>query len=419
MFGLEPALHLTRALDVRGALAAGAGVGSPRAARQRALLRWQIAISAGFFIIATMFVKYTIEEARHDPGVDMERLGVSVLDFRTQARDEAQVRRMLDRVIEEGRNDPSIEAMSVSTGMPFGLPAGMRVALSAPEQGDDRFPATGIAATPSIFRTLGVPIVRGRAFDDRDHAAAPPVVVVSAFTARRIFGTIDAVGRRLVLQGRPRTPTATVIGVARDTDVRQVLFEPRPFVYLPLAQHYDPFLTVAVRSTGNASRAVRSLRDALGRADPDLPVEMTDTGRVILTGPYVFLRSAGMAAIALGALTLLLAMAGLYGIQSHLVARRTREIGVRMSFGASAEQIRRMVLRDGYRPVLDGLTFGLCIGVVGRAILRAYVEIDVPIVDPWMLLVTPIPLLLAALFACYLPAHRAARVDPNVALRCE
>jgi putative ABC transport system permease protein len=419
VFGLEPALHLTRALDVRGALAAGAGVGSPRARRQRALLRWQVAISAGFFIIATMFVKYTIAEARHDPGIDMERLGVSVLNFRTQPWDEARVRRTLDRVIEAGRNDPSVEALSVSTGMPFGLAAGMRLALLAPGQGDDRYPATGIAATPSIFRTLGVPIVRGRGFDDRDHAAAAPVVVISAFTARRIFGTIDAVGRQLVLWGRPGTPAATVIGVARDTDVGQVLWEPRPFVYLPLAQQYDPALAVTVRSTGDATRAVRSLREALRRADPDLPAEVTDTARVVLTGPYVFIRSAGMAAIELGALTLLLAMVGLYGIQSHLVAHRTREIGVRMSFGASAAQIKRMVLRDGYRPVLDGLVFGLSIGLVGRAIVRAYMELDVSIVDPWMLLVAPIPLLLAAFFACYLPAHRAAGVDPSVALRCE
>lgn len=419
VFGLEPALQLTRSLDVRGALAAGAGVGSPRARRQRTLLRWQVAISAGFFIIATMFVKYTIEEARHDAGIDMERLGVAVLNFQTQPWDEARVRRTLDRVLEQGRNDPSVEALSVSTGMPFGLPTVMRFALSAPELGDDRYTATGIAATPSIFRTLGVPIVRGRGFDDRDHAAAAPVVVISAFTARRIFGTIDVVGRQLVLRGRPRTPTATVIGVARDTDVRQLLFEPRAFVYLPLAQHYDPSLAVAVRSTGDASRAVRSLREALGRADPDLAVEVTDTGRAVLTGPYVFVRAAGFAALTLGALTLLLAMAGLYGIQSHLVAHRTREIGVRMSFGASAAQIKRMVLKDGYRPVVDGLAFGLLIGVAGRAIARAYLELDVSVVDPWMLLVTPIPLVLAALFACYLPARRAASVDPSVALRYE
>jgi putative ABC transport system permease protein len=92
---------------------------------------------------------------------------------------------------------------------------------------------------------------------------------------------------------------------------------------------------------------------------------------------------------------------------------------VRMSLGATAGQIKRMVLVDGYRPVLDGLIFGLSIGLVGRAIARAYLELDVAIVDPWMLVVTPIPLICAAFFACYLPARRAAAVDPNVALRSE
>jgi len=130
-------------------------------------------------------------------------------------------------------------------------------------------------------------------------------------------------------------------------------------------------------------------------------------------------RAAGLAALALGALTLLLAMVGLFGIQSHMVAHRTREIGVRMSFGASAAQIERMVLKDGYRPVLEGLAVGLVIGLVGRQLVISYLDVDVSVVDPWMLLVVPIPLILAAFCACYLPARRAAGVDPNVALRHE
>jgi ABC-type antimicrobial peptide transport system permease subunit len=164
---------------------------------------------------------------------------------------------------------------------------------------------------------------------------------------------------------------------------------------------------------------VAALREAVRRADPDIAVDTIGTGRTVLAGPFQMLRGLGLTAIGLGAVTLLLAMAGLYGIQSHVIANRTREIGVRMSFGATAGQIKRMVLLDGYRPVLDGLVFGLSIGLVGRAIARAYLELDVAIVDPWMLVVTPIPLMAAAFFACYLPARRAAAVDPNVALRCE
>jgi ABC-type antimicrobial peptide transport system permease subunit len=107
---------------------------------------------------------------------------------------------------------------------------------------------------------------------------------------------------------------------------------------------------------------------------------------------------------------------GLFGIQSHIVAGRTREIGVRISCGATAGHIRKMVLKDGYRPVVEGLALGLFIGLTGRAIVRAYLDIDPSIIDPWVLLLVPIPLVLAAGCACYLPAHRAASVDPNVAL---
>ena len=146
---------------------------------------------------------------------------------------------------------------------------------------------------------------------------------------------------------------------------------------------------------------------------------MIGTGRQVLAGPFALVRGLGMSALALGAITLVLAMVGLFGIQSHIVTNRTREIGVRMSMGATAGQIKRMVLRDGYGPVIDGLAYGLIVGLGGRAIVRSYLELDVAIVDPWMLVITPLPLILAAFFACYLPARRAARVDPNLALRQE
>jgi putative ABC transport system permease protein len=408
---------------VNAGLAAGGGsVGAPRASRQRALLRWQVAISAGFFIIATMFMRYTLAEARHDSGVELDRLGVSVINFRGQSWDEPRVRQTLDHVLDHVRKDPAVESVALSTGMPFGLSSG-RVTLSAagrPPLDARDSGAIGIAATPSFFRTLGISILRGRDFDDRDQPGSAAVAIVSEFTARRFFGTTEAVGRQLDIRwsaARTSAPLATVIGVARDTDVGRVFGNPDSVVYQPFSQRYDPLLMIAARSTGDPALAARAIRDAIHRTDPDIAVEVSGTGRVVLAGPFVFLRAAGLAALALGALTLLLAMVGLFGIQSHLVAYRTREIGVRMSLGASGAQIKAMVLRQGYRPVVEGLAIGLFIGLAGRAIVRAYLDVDVSVVDPWMLGVVPMPLLLAAFCACYLPAHRAARVDPNVALR--
>jgi putative ABC transport system permease protein len=208
-----------------------------------------------------------------------------------------------------------------------------------------------------------------------------------------------------------------VVGVARDTDVWSVLGDPHPVAWVPFTQRYDSFVTVTLRASGEASAAVAALRDALRAADPDLAVSVIGTGRSVLAGPLEFVRGLGLTTLGLGALTLLLAMAGLFGIQSHIVARRTREIGVRMSFGATTKQIRWMVLKDGSKPVIEGMLLGLTTGLIGRVFVRNYLEVDVPVLDPWSLLVVPVPLMLASYCACYLPARRAASVDPNVALR--
>jgi putative ABC transport system permease protein len=417
VFGLEPAVQLTRESDLRGELASTAA-GTARGRRQRLLLRWQVAIAAGFFIVATMFIKYTVAEARHDSGVELERLAVSSVNFSTQQQDEARVRRTIERVLETVRDDAAVEAAAASVGLPFGAANTPRLTISLTGARDDAsYAATGVAATPGIFRTLGVPILSGRGFDDRDEGDARPVAVISEFGARQLFGTANAVGRQFVMQPA-RTPTVTVIGVARNTDVRSILADPQALVYVPLGQHFDPsVLTFTVRRSARGGSPVRALQAALRRADPDLAVDGIGTGRTMLAAIYVFLTVVGMSALALGGVTLLLAMAGLFGIQSHLVGQRTKEIGVRMSLGASARQIQWMVLRDGCWPVVDGLALGVFIGLAGRAIVRARMQIDMAIVDPWMLIAVPIPLIIAAFCACYFPARRAASVDPNVALR--
>jgi predicted lysophospholipase L1 biosynthesis ABC-type transport system permease subunit len=211
--------------------------------------------------------------------------------------------------------------------------------------------------------------------------------------------------------------TATIVGIADDTDTTH-FFARRSgdTAYMPLAQEYSPWITLVARAA-SPSTASRGLRAGVHSAAPDLGIDYISSGRTALAGPFVFLRAAALIAVSLGALTLLLSMVGLYGVQSHIVAHRTREIGVRMSLGATAAQVRAMVLKDGYKPVLQGLAIGLFIGIAGRAIVRSYIAVEVAVFDPWMLLLVPVPLLFAAFFACFLPARRASRVDPNVALR--
>ncbi len=430
VFGLEPALQLTRKKSVREDLDAGAGNPTiPRARRQRTLLRWQAAISAGFFIIATLCIRQVIAGASHDSGVDIDRLGVATIDLYAQRWDESRARRGLQRVLEQARREPGVEAVAVSTGLPFGTTMTLFAELSTTDKPlttrnyAEHETAILISASPDFFRTSGISILRGRGFDDRDDAAASPVVVVSESTARQMFGTADAVGRELLLRrdflgAKPEQPvkTASIVGVAEDTDTTHFLSRRGNTVYTPFAQEYSPFVTLVVRAPDPAT-ALGALRAAVRKADPDLAVAQAATGRAMLTGMYLLLRGLGIAALSLGAITLLLAMVGLYGVQSHILAYRTREIGVRMSLGATARQIERMALKDGYRPVLEGLVIGLFIGLAGRIIIRSVVIAPITIVDPWMLAVAPVALISAAFWACYLPARRASRVDPNVALR--
>jgi len=156
---------------------------------------------------------------------------------------------------------------------------------------------------------------------------------------------------------------------------------------------------------------------AIRGVDPELAVTASGTGSTILSGPYFLLRIIGSLATGLGLLALVLAMAGLYGVLSHLVARRTREIGIRIAVGADRSRIFALILRDGLRPVVKGLVLGLGAGVLVRFALRAAVFTEISPVDPLVFGLVPIPFVIAALAACYVPASRASRVDPNVALR--
>ena len=449
VFGLEPAFQLTRERALRDGLAVSSGnVGVPKAKRQRSLVRWQVAISTGFFILAALSVKYTVAEARHDSGVDLDRLAVATMNFWRQQWDGERPRLAVRRVLEELEKDAAVESAAVSTGVPFGSTGTAIYFMATPEkpivsEGTFRW-GPGIAGTPRIFQTLGIRTLRGRTFDDRDDASAAPVAVISERTALNLFGTADAVGRPMIIKPRAAAPekrsvarrlalpstatpaqtsdatrTVRIVGVVSDTDVLQLFGDQGDIVYLPLAQEPAamPFAIALARTHDDPSAGVRALRNAISRANPDLAIESLGTGLGTLGGPTVILRAATGFALVLGGLTLVLAMVGLFGVQSHGVAHRTREIGVRMSFGATAVQIRGLVLKDGYRPVVQGILLGIFIGLVGRGLARAFLWEKIELVDAWMVFAVPIPMILAAFLACWWPAQRASRVDPNVALR--
>jgi ABC-type antimicrobial peptide transport system permease subunit len=208
------------------------------------------------------------------------------------------------------------------------------------------------------------------------------------------------------------------VGVAADSDRPTWDRRGESFVFVPWAQRYDA--TVPVIFTARArhpAAAVALMRSTIRAVDPDLAISAAGTGAVLLQGPLFLLRVIAGMATSLGAMSLVLAMVGLFGVLSHIVLRRTREIGIRLALGARRGQIFRLILQDGLHPVGKGIVLGLTIGAGARVAVRSWIVTDISAFEPLVFVLIPIPFVLAALVACYLPAARASRVDPNVALR--
>jgi putative ABC transport system permease protein len=423
--GLWPAWQSTRA-DLRQTLGTGALSTPAKWRLHRNLIAWQVAGSVAMVLVALMCARVVGAMSGRDPGVDYRHLAVAQVNFAVNGDDEARSRALLDQIVADVRRQPGVMSISVSAGLPFGVMA-PSVVITPTEQPFTALRDVGeytqrISATPEIFATLGMSIVRGRAFTDRDDAASPRVVILSEGIARAVFKTTDIVGRSVMLNLWQRLQqgavpeTCTIVGISKDTDTFMLGRRGNPVLFVPFAQHYDAGLVVSVRSS-NPTRGAAQLGTALRRADPQLAASSIGTGSTVLAGPLFLLRIVTSLAAGLGSMALVLAMVGLYGVLSHVVARRTREIGIRLAIGADRRQIFGLILGDGVRPVLMGLLIGLFAGLLMRLVLRATIVTGISPFDATVFLIVPIPFAFAALAACYVPAARASRVDPNVALR--
>jgi putative ABC transport system permease protein len=422
VFGLEPAFALTGRRAAASLAEGAATFGAGRNARQRAFIRWQVAISVCFFLIAATIVRVVARVSTHDSGIPIHELAIASIGAASHTTDD-QIRRALTRGAEIARQRADLTSVAIANGMPYGISmtpfARMTIQDGPPKTGPND--STGmISASPEIFRTLGMAIMRGRQFDDRDSISTAHVTVINELTATQLFGSLDAaMGKTIRLQpwARGEYVPFTVIGVVQQTDTGSVMSRRGRLVFVPLHEGFSRYYALVARTTGRPAGAARALQDALRTADPDVGTGMSGPAEWLVATSYVVGRLVAALAGGLGLLTLTLAMIGLYGVQVQTVVFRTREMGIRMALGAAAAQIKSMVLRDGIRPVIEGVALGFLFAAVTRGLIRALLDERVQIIDPAVFASVPIPFAIAALIACYLPARRAARVDPNVALR--
>jgi putative ABC transport system permease protein len=272
---------------------------------------------------------------------------------------------------------------------------------------------------PGYFNTMRTAILRGRAFTDADNQNAPRVAIISQEMANRFWPNQDPLGKRFRM-AKSSDSFLEVVGVARDTKVVNPVPWTIPYFYVPVAQHYIPELALQVRSSLPPGTLLHQVEEQIHALEPDLAVSdvMTMEQQIEGANGFFLFNLGARTAGGPGVLALLLAVIGIYGVVSYAVNQRTHEIGVRMAIGAQQRDILSMVLRQGLLLVVIGAAAGIVASlIVAHAVTHFLMGVSPS--DPLTFVGVSALLGSAAMLACYLPAHRATRVDPIIALRCE
>ena len=418
VFGLAPALHGSRA-SLQDTLRAttGAGFTLRRARLRRGLVVAQVALAMVLLVCAGLFVRTLAQAYNVDPGFSRRQGVLASLDLSSVGYNADQGRAFLTRVLERLETLPDVASASLSTMVPLSVTGGADTSPAiegyTPEANEEVVVFYGMVG-PRYFETMGVPVRRGRGIDAGDRAGATPVVVINETMARRYWAGRDAIGGRLRAGGE----WATVVGVVKDGKYGTLSEAPRAVMYLPIQQIYRANPTLHVATRGPAEPAIGAIRRTLAELAPDLALYDVRTLEEHLRLSVVIPKVAAILLGLFGLLALVLAAVGLYGVIAFLVGQRTREIGVRMALGAGRGAILRQVLTQGARTAGLGLAIGLALAVaVSPALASLLVKVSPTDVPTY--LATAALLFGVALVATWLPARRAAAVDPVEALRAD
>jgi putative ABC transport system permease protein len=270
---------------------------------------------------------------------------------------------------------------------------------------------------PKYFQTMGIALLQGRDFNAQDTEDHPPVVIVNEAFVRRHFPNADAVGKRLSFNGA-KGPWREIVGVVRTSKYRSLGEAPTPVAYVPLQQNHETGMVLHVRTRVDPSNVAGAIRNEVQSLEKNLPLGNPETMSERVSASLYAARMGAILLAVFGALALLLASIGLYGVMSFAVARRTRELGIRVALGARPGDVFRLVLRQGMTLVIAGLVLGVGVAVAVTRLLASFLY-GVSTTDAFTFTAIPLLLTVVALLACYLPARRATKVEPLVALRYE
>lgn len=422
IFGSAPALSATKP-DLAQALKNDEGAGGYRKSRMRNLLVIaQVTLSLVLLIGAGLLVRSLRNAQTFSPGFDPSHIIVLSLDPHLLGYDRAKVEALYRDIVARVESLPGVQSASVADFVPLGSRGdSVGVVVAGSELTPDQEPPSiqYNVVGPNYFQTMGIPLLHGRAFGEQDRRGAPGVVIVNEEMARKYWPGEDAVGKRL----RIRRGDFEVIGVAKRIKYHSLVEDARPFLYLPLlqsdaAQIPISEMTLHVRTSADLRTVLAAVRGEVRALDPNLPLfdvqPLTESMRFSL----IPTRLAGLLLGVSGLLALLIAAVGIYALFAYTVSQRTREIGIRMALGAQTGDVLQLVVRQGMTLVLTGIGAGLVGALIMTRVLSSLLY-GVGATDPPTFIGVSLLLVGVALLACYMPARRAAKVDPLVALRYE
>jgi putative ABC transport system permease protein len=432
--GVAPALRAIGATLVAGLARGGRGTAAAPVGRRlrQASVVAQLALSLVLLITAALLVQTFVRLRGVDPGFDAAgRMTLATFAPRARYPDAPRLVALIDRLRAEAGTAPGVEAVGVAQALPFAPGVIWRQAITR----DDPRGVPDLAALPHVHynvvsagyaEALGVPVRRGRSVDATDTATSPPVVVINEALARRYFPGEDPVGRTLWVghaQALPELPRRTIVGVVGDARWSALDEPAEPEAWVPYAQQVGGeeilrAMFVVFAAPGNAEPAMPGVRARLAQVDADLPVTSVRPLAARLDAAVWRQRLTAAALGALGLAALLVALVGVLGVTSYLTSQRAHEMGVRLALGARPQAIVRLVLADSGRLVLLGIALGLAGAVAAGRMLSALL-FGVAATDVPTFALAGTALAAAALVACYLPARRAARIDPLITLRAD
>jgi predicted permease len=421
LFGVVPAFKASR-VTIGSALkeeAASAGGSRSKQRTLKVLVVGQVAISLVLLICAGLSLRSMRNAFRVNPGFKADGVVTASFYPSLAGLNEAQSFSFYERLTDHVRSQPGVQSVGLGEGLP--LTFVIQLSRCAP-QGKDTGPieqwqyVDRSGAGPGYFETMQIPILRGREFTEQDTSSSPFVVIVNQTLASLFWPGQNPVGQKV------RFPKDEkyweVVGVARDGKYRTLGESPRPFVYRPVQQQANPDLTLLARVSGDPRPVFAALRDAARQIDSKVPVMQLQSLEERMSISLLLPRAGASLFGMLGLLGVTLASVGLYGVIAYTASQRTHEIGIRMALGAKPREILQLILRQGLLLALAGVAAGLAAALAMTRVL-AIMLYGISATDVTTFAGVSLFLLLVVLLASYLPARRAMRIDPMVALRYE